>query len=180
MPKINKRELFSKVFVNVLFISTFIAIFFFTYASYIEKKIVVNQMDFLADDITRTIKLFGQEANDSVLNKLNKVELTNLSRQDDLAQENNNIVKKNAFIYVFILAIVLSIIVIYIYYTDKKNSYILSNILSENFIILIAVAFTEFSFLTFFASHYISINPNNAKVAVLKNLKKDNDLQINL
>jgi hypothetical protein len=48
---INKSELLSKVLINVLFISIFITVFFFTYGSYIEKKVVIEQMEFLSRDI---------------------------------------------------------------------------------------------------------------------------------
>ena len=65
MHNINKCELVSKVLINVLFISVFIGIFFFTYGSYIEKKIIKEQMVFLSKDIQNLFSLFGKNINDA-------------------------------------------------------------------------------------------------------------------
>jgi hypothetical protein len=44
-------------------------------------------------------------------------------------------------------------------------------ILSQNFIILLFIAITEFTFFNYFAARYISINPNETKLTVIQNLQ---------
>jgi uncharacterized Fe-S cluster-containing MiaB family protein len=48
---------------------------------------------------------------------------------------------------------------------------VLNEIVSENFIILIAIAVTEFIFLTYFAARFVSINPNTLKLTILESLR---------
>ncbi len=93
---INKSELLSKVLINVLFISIFIVVFFFTYGSYIEKKIVIEQMNFLSRDIKNLFGLLGKNINKTISEKLNNLKMPNLDEEDLKVRKNNNQIKKDA------------------------------------------------------------------------------------
>jgi len=172
MHNINKPELISKVLINVLFISLFIAGFFFTYGSYIEKKVVINQMLFLSKNIKNSFGLFGEDINESILTSINDIKLPDLSHEDNKTIKNNKKVKIKAFNVLLLFALSIGAIVFVI---NKKygNSYKLNKIIFENLMILIAVGLTEFVFLTYFGARYISINPNVVKLTMLESLKEN-------
>lgn len=172
MHNINKSELINKVLINVLFISLFISIFFFTYGSYIEKKVINNQMYFLAENIKSLFSLFGENTNKLIIAKINEIELPNLSKEDKKVKENNNKIKIKAFLSIIIFIILISVIIYFNYNKFGNNSYKLSEIISENIIILIAIALTEFIFITYFGARFISIEPNIVKLTILKSLKE--------
>lgn len=174
MQNINKFKLINKVLINVLFISLFIGFFFFTYISYIEKKVVIKQMNFLSRDIKNTISLLGKNINDIISTKLNEVVLPDLSHEDIKVKENNDKIKKQAFIVLFLFALFMSFLVYYNYTKYSNNSYKLNDIIFENLVILIAVGLTEFVFTTYFGSRFISINPSVIKLTILKSLREQN------
>ena len=168
MHDINKSELVSKILVNVLLITLFIGVFFFTYGSYIEGKIVKNQMEFLASNIKDSFGLFGKNTNDFIITKINEIKLPDLSREDKKAEENNEEIKMKAFkfLLLFSLFVVFCIYLIYVK-NNNNNSYELNKIISENIIILIGIGVTEYVFLTYFAARFTSIDPNQVKKTVL-------------
>jgi hypothetical protein len=169
---INKSELLSKVLTNVLFVSIFIILFFFTYGSYIEKKIVVEQMVFLSKDIKNFFSIFGKNINDNISKKLNDIPMPNLETQDLKAKENNNKIKIDSLKFIVLFILVISIIVYFNYSKYGNNSYNLGNIISENLVILVGIGIIEFVFLTYFGSRYISINPNLVKLTILETLRE--------
>jgi len=87
--KINKPELFSKILINVLFISIFISLFFFTYGASIEKKVVENQMDFLCINLTDMIKLGGKEVNQQITDAVKNITIPDLSEEDQKSYYTN-------------------------------------------------------------------------------------------
>jgi len=174
MHNINKPELVSKVLINVLFISVFIGVFFFTYGSYIEKKIVKEQMIFLSKDIQNLFSLFGKNVNNAITTKLNELELPDLSHEDNKAKQNNIEIKKKAFMFLSLFSLFVAFLVYFIYTKYGNNTYELNKIISENIIILFAIAITEFVFLTYFGARFISINPSVVKLTLLKLLRERN------
>lgn len=174
MNNINKSEIFSKVTINVLFISLFITIFFFTYGSYIEKKVVQNQMDILSKDIINFLNLFGKNFNEFILEQTKKIKVPDLSEEDKKIKNNNNNIIIKTSIYLSIFVIILSLIVYFNYITFSKNSYKLSDVILKNLIILMAICLTEFIFVSFFIYRYVSIDSNVLKLTLLKLLKEKN------
>jgi hypothetical protein len=71
--KINYTELFITVSTNVLFISLFLGLFFFTYVAYEEELIVKKQMVFLSDEITGFITLLGPDVKKQFKNYINNL-----------------------------------------------------------------------------------------------------------
>jgi hypothetical protein len=174
MNNINKSEIFSKVTINVLFITLFITIFFFTYGSYIEKKVVQNQMDILSKDIIDFLNLFGQDFNKIISDQLNNVTLPDLSEEDKKIKNNNNKIIIKTMIYLLFFIVILSSIIYYNYIAFSDNSYKMSKIILENLLILLAICMTEFIFVSFFIYRYVSIDSNTVKLVILKLFKEKN------
>jgi len=163
--------IFIKVLVNILMVFIFISIFYFTYAAYIEKETVINQMNFLAVDIIESVQLLGPDFYNKFTNNINNLNIPNMSKEDnDVAVANSQLIRK-VIIANIIFFIIMSIIIYIINQKFNNNIFSMHNVIIENIIILIFVALTEYSVLTFFGSKFISIDPYKIKYAILKNLK---------
>lgn len=169
--KINYCEFSITIIINVLLISLFIAIFFFTYGIYIEDSIIKSQMNFLATNISDIIKLFGPNITNDIkktINNLPKIDFTNV---DSNIQIKNKTVKHNALIANIIFTIFTILLVIFLY--NRSGAEInLFNILIKNFIILLFVGLTYFIFIFFYGSKFISVNPNLIYYNIIKHLKE--------
>jgi len=154
----NKEEI-ANIILHVTLISTFIGIFFFTYASRIEENIVKKQVAFLIEDNREIISLIPNDIKQNLVSKLNDIKL-DLSEDDNKTTEQNKKLLLNA-------AKILSVVLIVGVYIVLKMSHMYNfnfvHLLKENLIILCFVALTEFVFLTFFVQHYLSIDPNIIK-----------------
>lgn len=170
--KINKPELFSKVLINVLFISVFISLFFFTYGARIEQKVVEDQMEFLCINITNMAKLGGKEINQQMKDYINKITVPDLSEEDKKARNNNNNIMKRIINLVIGFFIAVSFIIFGVYTQFGNKTYDLGEIVTNNFIILLFIGLTEFAFLTFFGAKFISIDPNKTKLSIIKHLRE--------
>lgn len=165
----NYYELSINVIISVLFISLFIGIFFFTYAAQVEGTIVKNQMKFLSEDVGIYINLLGENVNKKVKDKILALPNVNLDEEDNKVKESNSEVMKKAIIANSVFTIV-SIIIIY--FLNKKVNLNIKDVVIKNLIILIFIGLTEYVFLTYFATDFISINPNLVKYSIVENIKK--------
>lgn len=168
---INYNELIITVITNVLFISLFLGFFFFTYVAYIERKVVKSQIEFLGNNILGSINILGPDITKRFKNIVYNLQPLNLSSNDSAVYSMNSSIKYTTLIANFIFTIFVTIGVYFLYsYSDKSFS--ISHILIKNLIMLIFIALTEYSFLTFFESRFISLNPNYVKYNIIYNLKK--------
>jgi ABC-type phosphate/phosphonate transport system permease subunit len=171
-------ELFIKIITNVLFISLYIAIFFFTYGSVLEKQVVKEQMAFLVNNISNIIKLFGPTVNSELGVFFNHLSPPDLSHEDHFVQELNNKTLQKAILanVCFLICVIICVVIVYFFARNNNIDIDIIKILSQNFIILIFIALTEFLFFKYFAAKYISINPNETKLTVIENLQKIENL----
>ena len=166
----NYHELSITVLTNVLFISLFIALFFFTYAVYIENWVVKNQMNFLSEELSSSISILGPTFQNIFKNKINNLPKLDFSEVDEAVNKTNKSVFMKAIYANLFFIIFISGIVYYIYKISDK-SFSLKEILIKNAIILVFVGLTEFVFLTYFGSKYLSLNPNIVKYTAINNIK---------
>jgi hypothetical protein len=90
------------VFKHIIII--FISFFFFTYGTYIEEKVVKNQMGYLSTNFMETIKLLGKNVNEIASDNINSLIVPDLSDEDEKAAENNKkvmkqVIKVNIILY---------------------------------------------------------------------------------
>ena len=171
MNDLNKTKLIISVMMNVLLISVFIGFFFFTYGTYIEHKVVKSQTKLLSDDIYNITKLFGKNINIKIKEELLQVKLPDLSKADKYTIKSNNEIMMKA-VKVNILFTIIVVSVIYYLYNKSEKDFNLKTLIYRNLILLFCVALTETSFITFFAADYVSIDTNNVKLNVVKNVEK--------
>jgi hypothetical protein len=178
-------ELICKVLINILFISLFISIFFFTYGTYLENTVITAQMNILANNFMDMIKLSGNKTNidlknyitDNILAPSN---IANISSGDKDALKGNSKIIKMVSLYIIIFTSAVFVIIIglklnNINNNDNEDKLDLKHIFTESFIILIFIVITYYSFITFFGGKFISINPNAPKLEIIKMLQKYNN-----
>jgi len=160
-----------KILLNVLLISIFIVMFFFTYGTYIEHKIMENQIDFLSLDIMNSVKLFGENINIKFKEKLLTITPPDLSDEDKNIKNENKKIIIQAIIAIFIIIIVICFLIYFLYKKSKQNLD-MKTIIYQNLILLFFVGLTYMLFFTFFISDYISVNTNNVKYNIVQNIEK--------
>ena len=168
--------MFTKNAANIIcataMISVFIGIFFFTYASRIEKNIVDKRSTEIVDSITSNMKAIIPESDKQTIKNQVIPFLTipdSLKQADQNVENANNALQKSAIQYIVIFASVCLIIVLCMSYTFHFSFF---EILEENIIVLVFVGITEFLFLTYFAQNYITIDANFVKEKMINTLLK--------
>ena len=170
-------EFINEISINVLFIAILISIFFFTYGVTIEENTILDQMKILSNDIINTFKLTGNTLNNNLNDYLNNNILTptNIRKIEIDADDARMLAKNRPIIIKVIIFITLFIIIVLamtIYFIQVQNVTNIKNIIVEALIVLVFIGLTEYLFLTFFGAKFISINPNNIKMQVVKDLQK--------
>lgn len=159
---------YTHIILSVVFISCFICIFFFTYATTVERNIVVNQTQNLVDSFTGNISVLFSD-NESVKNFVQNMSVKTVNQDDERIKEKNQKILKEAAFVVGISAICLIILTIILIYLFKLNY---KKLIITNLIVLLCIGIVEFSFLTFIAQNYISFDPNYVKYLLVENLER--------
>lgn len=163
------------IFVQTMFIFGFLVIFYFLYVINIEQEDFQKQMNFIIDDLTKTIsedlpnlidlnKIKNQDSDviisgiiDTIEEKISKESKEQINQ---VIQNNNKI--RNSLIKI-ILFIFIFIIILFIIFRNSLPYY---DITKEAIITVVFIGLTEFIFLTIISSKYISADPNKVKYAL--------------
>jgi len=167
----------SNVILHIILISVFIGIFFFTYGSYIERKVIEQQISLLVSDLFTSGKILYPEITGffkkvlDINKNINKNKNNNTSEEDKKVIENNNKVLKKAFTVISVGIIIGLFLIIII--SKKLNREGLTEkafwikLLKYNVVALIFIGMTEFIFATFFVKNYMSIDINRLKKSLI-------------
>lgn len=161
-------EFWLHVLLSVVLISMFICIFFFTYASTVERQIVVKQTKDLVNDLSQDIvqiPIISQNLKPYV----ESWKLPDSSSQDKKVDDANNLLIKKAYTIVFTFAIVILTIVVILAYLYEISFF---HLFIPNLIILVFVGLTEFLFLQCIARNYVSFDPNYAEYKIIGSLRE--------
>jgi hypothetical protein len=168
-------ELISKVLINVLLISIFICIFFFTYGVHIEKITIKNQMSILANNFMNFFELSGRNSNNNLYNNiknnlLSKENIEKISEGDAEALKGNKKLLEDVMWYILGFILVVSFIISILVFSGKLKN--LVPILIECLIILVFIGLTEYCFLTYYGAKYISLDMNHLKLGIAESLQE--------
>lgn len=152
---------------HVTLISVFIGFFFFTYASRIEKNVVEVRTKSIIKDLMKDVRAFTPEnlwkGLSPVINA--KLQAPDMSAEDDEVETNNKVLLRKAVMTLtalFVIGMALTLLLSRYFDIPLKHLFI------TNLISLLFVAITEFSFLTFFAQHYITVDANYVKKTAIQ------------
>ena len=156
------------IILSVIFVATFLTIFYFTYVCKVENEIVEKQIIFLADNLyDETINYLPNDIKKRLKENFLKINIPDFSGIDDeISKKNKAIFTKT--IYVLAALNVIGLIVSFL--IAKKNDLNITNIILKNFLILVFIAGTELAFLKIFIVDYISVDPNKVKLQILNKL----------
>lgn len=163
----------ANILLHVVFISTFLTVFFFTYASKIESKIVESQSKRIISELTGDVKLLLP---DNVIGEINSrvatVEPPNMQEEDDKVLEANKKLKTKVASFVGVVFFIGLVIVWLMCYFINDPKFTFFDLVKHNAIILCFVALTEYVFLDYFARNYISIDSNFVKYTILETINQ--------
>jgi len=162
-----------------LFIFVFLSIFFFTYASTVEGKVVEDQVTFMLDSLFGIhLDTLEPDMRTIIFNKINSIEVNspeNIKATNEIKASNDKIIANTTKILGILSGVVLGIVGLTFILSKKNVKYFrafkFSKILKESFVIILFVALTEFCFLTYLGSKFVSVNPNKIKAQLFENLK---------
>lgn len=164
---------FVLIILEVSLVTTFLAIFYFTYVKDVENKLVEKQISYLVNDLTDMSKyVLSKEQRQKIKDKLDTIELPDLSEEDKSVIDNNNQIEKKSTMYVTIILTFgfLTFISYYIYASKNGQQEIVFNDFIKAFVILLAVGITEYLFLNLIVKNYRSVKINYIKYKILENI----------
>ena len=161
-----------KTIIQVILISTFIGIFFFTYASKVEENIVKKQCAEIIQDLSDDIKIMvpSNTLQQIYTKVIPNIKAPDLSKEDaEVKQKNDVLIKSVTKLIIAFVGIGVSIValLIWIFKIPVKE------ILISSGVSVLFVAIVEYSFLTFFAQNYRTIDSNFVKMKILENINKN-------
>jgi low temperature requirement protein LtrA len=127
-------------------------------------------MKYLSEEIISKVNIFGIDALSMFHTYLSNIPKPILDDVDQKVEKENSIVKYKA-LYANIAFTLVVIGLIYLIYNNSDKSFDIKDILIKNGIILFFIGITEYSFLNFLGSKYISLNPNMIKYTIIDNIK---------
>ena len=162
----NIPKLFAHVSIALGLITTFITIFFFTYAKNIEKKIIIKNVEYIVDDFSEDIfPLLSNNIKLKLYRKIKDYKLPDMTEADTFVENSNKkLVSKsyNLILVIFIISILSSYIICKIYNLDFYE------ILITNIFLACAVMITEYIFLNLVIFNWILADPNQVKAQIVK------------
>jgi hypothetical protein len=146
------------VSLNVAFVACFIGFFFFTYAKNIEKQIVVNNIEYLVNDLLANTVTILPDAIKSPLSKsIKNTQLPDLWEADkEVKKSNNNLLQTT----IMMLGILLACCLYGANYMSEKHDIDFEDAVNRNLILLVCIGLTKFIFLKFIAQNFISADPH--------------------
>lgn len=165
---ISSKEL-AIILVNVAFSATFLTIFFFTYASKVEKEVVMNNMSYLTTDLLRDVMMLVPEnKEDKVIAAITSIKTPDMSAEDNETEKNNKKIFTKA---VTAVSIGLFVVLIVTYNMSRKNNFNYSEVIYFCLATVCVIALVEFLFLRLFASKYLAADANFVKYTILDTLQ---------
>ena len=161
----------SNIALNVILIASFLCVFFFTYAARVEEQIVKNQMEYLVSNLFQNVDLLPQSTKTKLKSVISTAELPDLSKEDEKVYCGNNKLMRRTLTFIGIL---LFIVITIVFILSRIYNFDFISIFKMNVITLFFVALTEFCFLTFVASNYISADTNSVRRSFITATKKLN------
>jgi hypothetical protein len=157
----------SSIFMMVIFVASFLALFFFVYATKVEEQVVEHQVDFIVNDLISPTRMLSKEQSKYLRAAIQLIDPPDMSKEDNEVVEHNKKVFTDA-IKIIIIFVVVGIAIIY--FLAKKYNFSFKEILKNNLIVLCFVGITEYIFLTYIGSAFYSANPYYVKKLIVDKL----------
>lgn len=157
------------VLVQILLVSLFITIFFFTYGTYLEKKVIKNQMNDIASDLLTDINLISSDLHIAIKDQVTKIAEVDLLEEDKKIQKQNARLRNITIGTISGISVVLIILIVVL---SKYFEIDFKEILIVNVPAFIAIAITYFLFATYIGANYKSVDSNYVKKIIIQTIKE--------
>ena len=155
----------SSIAMNVLFVATFLCVFFFTYASKVEEDVIKNQVQFLVDDLSDDMQLLPSNILTSLKTKIATAKRPDMTDADNKVDASNKAIEKKTYT---LAAVCLAVGLISIFVASYYWKFSFLELLGKNLVIVTFIGLTEFTFLMCFGRNFILADPNLVKLSVLQ------------
>ena len=159
------------ILLNISFVATFLTIFFFTYASHVEKNIVETQMEYITYNFLDNISLFIPNSYKKYISEaLSNLKIPDMSFQDNQIKEKNDKIMYGAFkavLAILLGSVFITVILSNIYDFSYKDIFV------QALLTIVIVGTIEYIFLTHFGSKFISADINFVKYKIIDTLEKN-------
>jgi len=172
----SKKDYIS-ILINVILATSFIGIFFFTYGAKVEEDIAKAQANYIVDAMMDDVDLLPENKLNDIKSSLQNMTPPDLSKEDNEVEEINKKLLVKALTVIGIIFIVGMATAYYLCQIGEKVNFI--EVLKSGLIVLTFIGLTEFSFLTFFASKFISADPNFVKQTFINKIIDKSTSSIN-
>jgi hypothetical protein len=172
----SKKDYIS-ILINVILATSFIGIFFFTYGAKIEENIAKAQANYIVDAMMDDVKLLPQDKLNDIKSSLQNMTPPDLTKEDNEVEEINKKLLIKALTVIGIIFLVGISTAYYLCQIGEKVNFM--EVLKSGLIVLTFIGLTEFSFLTFFASYFISADPNFVKQTFINKIIDKSTSSIN-
>lgn len=155
----------ASIILHIMIISTFIAVFYFTYGTYLEGITLNYQMQYLAQSLLGDLKILSPELANALKYKITNINISDLQSQDQSTYQSNLNIKLKALLSIGCLVLtgtgLLAILNNYHPINFKK-------IMIEESIPIMSAMLIYFLYATFILSKYRSIDPNYIRKTILQ------------
>lgn len=167
-------QLLAQVVLQITLSSIFICLFFFTYGKTQEEKSMEKQIEFLIDDLVgETGEMLTPEQREQIRKSISNIN-PDLSAEDEQVKQQNAKVWKKTVKFMIVMMIVGGFVVYRLWKESTGQgmwkSFSIRQTAIEALLALCVVALTEYVFLTYLGSEYITISPNKIKAQILTNI----------
>jgi hypothetical protein len=166
-----RSKYISNIILSIALFAIFVFIFFFTYATYIEKKTIKDQVQLALNDLGNEVSIYFTDLDNSMVKDYVRKYLIvpDMKEQDNEVEiSNKKIINKGLLILV--IFVLVDLVILFILW--KMYPFSFKELLFENMLLLFFIALTEILFLTFIASKYRSIDTNQIKKQILTSIDK--------
>lgn len=159
------------IIISITFAMSFIALFFFTYVTDIEREIVLNNVNYIINELGGSLPiLLDGLPQRYIIKSLDSVNLDDMKEADETVKKiNDKIIHNSLVIFTSFFAVSLVICLIICIYFKLD----IVEILSTNLLLLGGIALVEFVFVNFIIRNYISADINGIFKNILITIKKE-------
>jgi len=158
------------IFLHLLLVGTFVIVFFFYYASKIERDVIKLETSEIVSDLSAQISaMLSDSQNKQVREKMLSLQYPDMSAADEQVKTKNQALLKKSFLFLaFFSGFCITVIAI----LWAIGQFSLKELFLHNGVALASVFATDFVFLTFFARNYKPSDSSVVKKDLFLSLQK--------
>ena len=161
---LSTREI-ALIILNIVFMGTFLTIFFFTYAHKVEQQVFTNQINYITNDLLSDINVVvPQDTRPLLTAYLNDVQPPNYSSLDAQVTASNEAIKSKVF-KIMIPTVIVALLTTF--FMAQKYGFSYKEIFVQSMLTICVVGLVEYTFLKHFGSQYYSADVNMVKRKLL-------------